>query len=93
MTEILNVSQQKKEANYHRTKFVTENVLAIEMKKKQNNKNKKTETLSNKAVNLGLLMIELSKILMYEFWYDYVKRKYDEKAKLCYMDTGSSLHT
>ena len=64
-----------------------------EEKTKQNNKNKKTETLSNKAVNLGLLMIELSKILMYEFWYDYVKRKYDEKAKLCYMDTGSSLHT
>ena len=49
--------------------------------------------LSNKAVNLGLLILELSKILMYEFWYDYVKRKYDEKAKLCYMDTSSSLHT
>ena len=32
--------------------------------------------LSNEAVNLGLLMIELSKILMYEFWYDFVKRKY-----------------
>ena len=95
MTEILNVSQQKKETNYHRTKFVTENVLAIEMKKKQNKttKTKKTEMLSNKAVNLGLLIIELSKILMYEFWYDYVKRKYDEKAKSCYMDTGSSLHT
>ena len=62
-------------------------------KTKQNNKNKKTEMLSNKAVNLGLLILELSKILMYEFWYDYVKRKYDEKAKLCYMDTSSSLHT
>ena len=29
-------------------------------------------------------MLELSKILIYEFWYDYVKPKYDEKAKLCY---------
>ena len=29
---------------------------------------------------------------MYEFWYDYAKRKYEEKAKLCYMDTGGSLH-
>ena len=26
---------------------------------------------------------------MYEFWYDYVKPIYGEKAKLCYMDTGS----
>ena len=34
-------------------------------------------------------MLEFSKILMYEFWYDYVKPKYDEKAKLCYMDTDS----
>ena len=32
-------------------------------------------------------MVALSKILMYEFWYDYVKPKYDEKAKLCYVDT------
>ena len=34
-------------------------------------------------------MLELSKILMYEFWYDYVKPKYGEKAKMCYMDTDS----
>ena len=43
----------------------------------------------NKPVYLGLLILELSKILMYEFWYDYVKPKYGEKAKLCYMDTDS----
>ena len=43
----------------------------------------------NKAVYLGLSVLELSKILMYEFWYDYVKPKYDEKTKLCYMDTDS----
>ena len=41
----------------------------------------------NKLVFLGLSILELSKILMYEFWYDYVKPKYDEKTKLCYMDT------
>ena len=34
-------------------------------------------------------MLEISKILMYEFWYDYVKRKYGEKAKLCYINTDS----
>ena len=43
----------------------------------------------NKTVYLGLSILELSKILMHEFWYDYVKPKYNEKAKLCYMDTGS----
>ena len=39
-----------------------------------------------KPVYLGLSILELSKILMYEFWHDYEKSKYDEKAKLCYMD-------
>ena len=43
----------------------------------------------NKPVYLGLSLLELCKILMYEFWYDYVKPKSDEKAKLCYMDTDS----
>ena len=31
----------------------------------------------------------ISKMLMYEFWYDYLKPKCNEKAKLCYMDTES----
>ena len=43
----------------------------------------------SKAVCLGLSILELSKILMYEFWYDYLKPKYGEKVKLCYMDTNS----
>ena len=43
----------------------------------------------NKPVYLGLSILELSKILMHEFWYDYVKPKYVEKAKLCYMDIES----
>ena len=43
----------------------------------------------NKPVYLGLRILELSKMLMYEFWYDYVKPKYGEKAKLCYMDTDN----
>ena len=43
----------------------------------------------NKPVYLGLSVLQLSKILMYEFWCNYVKRKYDEKVKLCYMDTDS----
>ena len=43
----------------------------------------------NKPVYLGLSILELSRILMFEFWYDYVKPKCGRKAKLCYMDTGS----
>ena len=69
------------EPNYHTAKFFTENLLAIEMNK--------TEILMNKPVHLGLSILELSKILMYEFWHDYVKPKYVEKVKLCYMDTDS----
>ena len=42
-----------------------------------------------KPVDLRLSILELSKMLMYEFWYDYVKPKYGEKAKLCFMDTDS----
>ena len=47
------------ELNYHTTKFFAENLLVIEMKK--------TEILMNKPVDLGLSILELSKILMYEF--------------------------
>ena len=43
----------------------------------------------NKTVYLGLLVLELSKIVMNEFWYDYVKPNYGKIARLCYMDTGS----
>ena len=43
----------------------------------------------NKAVSLGTSISELSKIYMYEFLYDYVKAKYGENAKQCYMDTDS----
>ena len=43
----------------------------------------------NKPVYLGLLILDLSKILMYGFQYDYLKPKYSENVKLCYMDTDS----
>ena len=43
----------------------------------------------NKPVYLGLSVLEISKTLMYEFWYDYIRPKYEDNAKLCYMDTDS----
>ena len=43
----------------------------------------------NKSVHLGLSLLELSTILVYDFWYNYVKPNYDKRAKLCYMDTDS----
>ena len=43
----------------------------------------------NMPVYLGLSILDLSKIIMYEFWYDYVKPRYGKDAKLCYMDTDS----
>ena len=69
------------EPNYHTTKLFTENLLAVEMKT--------TQILMNKPVYLGLLILDLSKTVMYEFWYYYVKPKYSENAKLCYMGTDS----
>ena len=43
----------------------------------------------NKPIYLGLSILETSKTLMYEFWYDYMKPKYGDNVKLCYMDTDS----
>ena len=67
------------EPNYHTSKYFSENLLAIEMRK--------TKILMNKPVYLGQTILDISKTLLYEFWYDYTKPKYDGKAKLCYMDT------
>ena len=69
------------EPNYHTMKLISENLSIIEMKK--------VKVKMNKPIYLGLSIIEVSKIIMYEFWYDYVKKKYGDMVKLCYMDTGS----
>ena len=51
---------------------------------------KKTKVKMNKPIYLGLSILEISKTLMYEFWYDYMKPKYNNNnVKLCYMDTDS----
>ena len=50
---------------------------------------RRTQIFMNKPVYLGLSILELSKIVLYEFWHDKVKLKYGEKSKLCNIDTDS----
>ena len=69
------------EPNYHTINLISEDLSITEMKK--------TKAKMSKPIYLGLSILEISKILMYEFWYDYMKPKYGNKVKLCYMDTES----
>ena len=63
------------EPNYHTTKWFSENLLAIEMKKKTK---KKTVIKANKPIYLGLAILSLNKTRMYEYWYDDMKPKYGD---------------
>ena len=69
------------EPNYHTTKHISKNLLIMEMKKR--------ELYMNKPIYLGQAILDISKTLMYEFWYDYIKPLYGNKVKSCYMDTDS----
>ena len=69
------------EPNYHTINYTSEDLSIIEMNK--------TKVKMNKPIYLGLSMLYISEILMYEFWYDYMKPKYNDNVKLCYMDTDS----
>ena len=69
------------EPNYHTINLISEDLSIIEMKK--------AKVKMNKPIYLGLSILEISKILMYDFWYDYMKPKYNVDVKLCYMDTDS----
>ena len=67
--------------NYYTTKRFSEYLLAIEMKK--------TKVKINKPVYLGMSILDISRTLIYKFWYDYIKSKYEDRAELCYTDTDS----
>ena len=70
--------------NYkHRTTF-SDNLVAIHMAK--------TKLYFNKPVYLGMCILDLSKTLMYEFHYEYVRPKYGDKAKLLFTDTDSLMY-
>ena len=69
------------EPNYHSQKKFSDHLMAIEMKK--------TRVKKTKPLYLGMTITDISKTLMYEFWYDYIKAKYGERRKLCFEDTDS----
>ena len=69
------------EPNYHTMNYISKDLSIIEMKK--------TKLKTNKPIYLGLSILDIGKILICEFWYDYMKPKYSNDVKLCYMDTDS----
>ena len=69
------------ERNYHLCKKPSDHLMAIEMKK--------TRIKMNKPLYLGTSILHICKILMYEFWYNYIIPKYGDRAKLCYTDTDT----
>ena len=83
-TKIVTTNKQRNklvsEPNYHAAKHISENLLIIEMKE--------TEVKMNKPRYLSLSILDISKTNMYEFWYDYIKRKYGDRIKLCYTYIG-----
>ena len=66
-------NQLASEPNYHTTKYFLENLMAIEVKK--------TKAKMNKPIYLRMSILDISKTLMYELWYDHIKPKHHNKNK------------
>ena len=67
--------------NYYHCTIFDENLIAVHMKK--------TKLYFNKSIYLGMSILNLSKSLMYDFHYNYIKTKYGDKTKLLFTDTDS----
>ena len=65
-------------------KIYSENLVSVHMRK--------TSLLMNKPIYLGMCILDLSKIIMYDFHYNYIKSKYADKAKLLFTDTDSLMY-
>ena len=73
-------NQLASEPNYDTPKHFSEKLWAIEMKK--------TKVKMNKPIYLGMSVLNINKALIYEFWCDYIKPKYQDKVEPFYMDTN-----
>ncbi|XP_051170478.1 uncharacterized protein LOC127287531 [Leptopilina boulardi] len=70
--------------NFHTRAIFNENLIAVELKK--------TEVYMNKPIYIGLSVLDISKTLMYDFHYDYMRKKYGMNCKLLYTDTDSLIY-
>ena len=70
--------------NFKSRKIFNENLVSVHMSK--------TSLLMNKPIYLGMCILDLSKIIMYDFHYNYIKSKYADKAKLLFTDTDSLMY-
>ena len=69
--------------NFHSCTIFDENLVAIQL-------NRTTITIQ-KPIFVGLTVLELSKVCLYRFHYDFMKKKLGDKCKLMYTDTGEQL--
>ena len=67
--------------SYDRATIFDENLIAVHVKR--------TKLFYNKPIYMGMCILDLSKTLMYDFHYNYILPKYDERAKLLFTDTDS----
>ena len=70
--------------NFDRATIFDQNFIAVHMKK--------TEVYFNKPIYVGQAVLDLSKTLMFDFHYDYIRKKYSSKAELLFTDTDSLLY-
>ena len=70
--------------NFKYLNIFCEELIAVHMKK--------TSLIFNKPVYLGMCILDLSKTIMYEFHYNYIKKKYGDKTKLLFTDTDSLMY-
>ncbi|GFU56798.1 uncharacterized protein NPIL_686831, partial [Nephila pilipes] len=71
-------------SNFNRRTIFSENLMAVHLKK--------TNIKFFKPIHVGMTILDLSKVLMYSFHYEYMKHRYDSKIKLMYTDTDSFIY-
>ena len=84
VTDKIKAEKLSAKPNFKHCNIFNEDLVAIHMKK--------TKLEFNKPVYLGMCILDLSKTLMYDFHYNYIKQKYGDKAKLLITDTDSLMY-